>query len=70
MTSAVERNVYNQFGFLAKTSLTPAHNARNFLAGMPGWLYFTKPSHLAFHNLSFQDNLIQQIRKMLIVKDS
>jgi hypothetical protein len=39
------------FGFCADPSLSPRHNASIHLASLPPWLYFSRPQHIAFHNL-------------------
>jgi hypothetical protein len=42
------------YGFVADPTLSPRHNAAIQLSTMPEWLYFSRPSNLAFHNLCVQ----------------
>ena len=39
------------YGFIADYKKTATHNAAIRLATMPAWLYFCRPTNLAFHNL-------------------
>ena len=41
-----------QFGFVANPSHSNHHNASNVLADTPTWYYFSRPSHLAFHDFT------------------
>ena len=47
----VDKHIFLQFGFLANPAHTVAQNATKFLGDMNPWLYFSKPTNLACHDL-------------------
>jgi hypothetical protein len=40
------------FGFVADITKSRQHNAATYLATMHPWAYFSRPSNMAFHDLS------------------
>ena len=39
------------YGFVCDPSLSLLHNVSNVICDMPAWLYYSRPSNIAFHNL-------------------
>ena len=52
VTTTIEYKIKQQFGFIADPKKTLLHNASSALANTPTWYYFSRPSHLAFHDFS------------------
>jgi hypothetical protein len=48
----VDREIVAAFGFVADPNLSTRHNASLYLAQMPTWQYFERPTTMAFHNLT------------------
>ena len=49
---SIKKKLTLQFGFVANCSHSSHHNASNILANTPTWYYFSRPSHLAFHDFT------------------
>jgi hypothetical protein len=49
---AVEQRIRDMFGFVADVSKSRRQNAATYLATMHPWAYFSRPSNMAFHDLS------------------
>ena len=54
ITTTIEIKLKQQFGFVADPKKTLLHNASSALANTPTWYYFSRPSHLAFHDFTQQ----------------
>ena len=52
------KKIKQQFGFTADPNKTLLHNASSALAHTPTWYYFSRPSHLVFHDFTQQKNLM------------
>ena len=52
VATTVTNKIKQQFGFVADPNKTLLHNASSTLAHTPTWYYFSRPSHLAFHNFT------------------
>ena len=50
--ASVEHDIKSCFGFVADPSLTAVQNASAIVGNMPAWLYFCRPSNVAFHDRS------------------
>ena len=50
--TTVRNKIKQQFGFVADPTKTLLHNASSTLAHTPTWYYFSRPSHLAFHDFT------------------
>ena len=51
-TESVKKKLMVQFGFVANPSHSSRHNSSTVLANTPTWYYFSRPSHLAFHDFT------------------
>ena len=49
---SIKKKLTLQFGFVANCSHSSHHNASYILANTPTWYYFSRPSHLAFHDFT------------------
>ena len=49
---SVKKKLMLQFGFVANPSHSNHHNDSNVLANTPTWYFFSRPSHLAFHDFT------------------
>ena len=54
-----------QFGFVANPSHSSRHNASTVLANTPTWYYFSRPSHLAFHDFTKKVKPQKNLRSLL-----
>ena len=54
VTTTIENKLKQQFGFVADPKKTLLYNASSALANTPTWYYFSRPSHLAFHDFTQQ----------------
>ena len=54
-----------QFGFIADPNKTLLHNASSTLAHTPTWYYFSRPSHLAFHDFTRIKQPAKNVRSLL-----
>ena len=50
--NTVRNKIKQQFGFVADPTKTLLHNASYSLAHTTTWYYFSRPSHLAFHDFT------------------
>ena len=60
-----ECSTRNIFGFVPDLTLSPLQNSANQFGDQPKWLYFSRPSHTAFHNLCNTKNLPPHIKSLL-----
>ena len=65
VTTTIENKIKQQFGFIADPKKTLLHNASSALANTPTWYYFSRPSHLAFHNFTQQKQPAKILRSLL-----
>jgi hypothetical protein len=61
----IERNIEAAFGFVADPCLSTKHNASNYLSTMPLWLYFQRPTTMAFHDLTTRLKPPKNLRSLL-----
>jgi hypothetical protein len=61
----VERNIEAAFGFVADPCISTKHNASNYLATMPLWLYFQRPTTMDFHELTTRLKPPKNLRSLL-----
>jgi hypothetical protein len=61
----VERSIKAAFGFVADPCLSTKHNASNYLATMPLWLYFQRPTTMAFHDLTTRLKPPKNLRSLI-----
>ena len=54
-----------QFGFVANPSHSSRHNSSTVLANTPTWYYFSRPSHLAFHDFTKKVKPQKNLRSLL-----
>ena len=54
VATTITNKIKQQFGFVADPKKTLLHNASSTLATTPTWYYFSRPSHLAFHDFTQQ----------------
>ena len=54
VATAITNKIKQQFGFVADPKKTLLRNASSTLATTPTWYYFSRPSHLAFHDFTQQ----------------
>jgi hypothetical protein len=62
---SVEQRTRDTFGFVADMTKSRRHNAATYLATMHPWAYFSRPSHVAFHDLSTGLKPPKNIRSLL-----
>ena len=55
-TESVKKKLMVQFGFVANPSHSSRHKSSTVLANTPTWYYFSRPSHLAFHDFTKKSN--------------
>ena len=65
ITTTIETKLKQQFGFVADPKKTLLHNASSALANTPTWYYFSRPSHLAFHDFTQQKQPPKNLRSLL-----
>ena len=65
VTTAVTSKIRQQFGFVADPKKTLLHNASSTHANTPTWYYFSRPSHLAFHDFTQQKQPAKNLRSLL-----
>ena len=58
-------NKNKKFDFVADPKKTLLHNASSALANIPTWYYFSRPSHLAFHDFTQQKQPPKNLRSLL-----
>ena len=63
---SVEKKYENAYGFIANPKLTARHNAYNQIGLMPRWFYFSRPTNLAFHDLTRQSTVKPKNLKALL----
>ena len=63
--TAITNKIKQQFGFVADPKKTLLHNASSTLATTPTWYYFSRPSRLAFHNFTQQNQPAKNLRSLL-----
>ena len=61
----VRDKLKQQFGFVADPNKTLLHNASSTLAHTPTWYYFSRPSHLAFHDFTRSKQPAKNLRSLL-----
>jgi hypothetical protein len=49
---SVEQRIMDTFGIVADVTKSRRHNAATYLSTMHPWAYFSRPSNMAFHDLS------------------
>ena len=59
------RKMIRCYGFTADPRKTIKHNAYEYLKKMPTWYYFTKPSNIAFHDLTQDSKNKNHIKSLL-----
>ena len=65
VTTTIENKLKQQFGFVADPKKTLLHSASSTLANTPTWYYFSRPSHLAFHDFTQQKQPPKNLRSLL-----
>ena len=65
VTTTITNKIKQQFGFVADPKKTLLHNASSTLATTPTWYYFSRPSHLAFHDFTQQKQPAKNLRSLL-----
>ena len=65
ITTTLETKLKQQFGFVADPKKTLLHNESSALANTPNWYYFSRPSHLAFHDFTQQKQPPKNLRSLL-----
>ena len=63
--TTVRDKLKQQFGFVADPNKTLLHNASTTLAHTPTWYYFSRPSHLAFHDFTRSKQPAKNLRSLL-----
>ena len=63
--TTVHDKLKQQFGFVADPNKTLLHNASTTLAHTPTWYYFSRPSHLAFHDFTRSKQPAKNLRSLL-----
>ena len=64
-TESVKKKLMVQFGFVANPSHSSRHNSSTVLANTPTWYYFSRPSHLAFHDFTKKVKPQKNLRSLL-----
>ena len=64
-TTTIRNKITQQFGFVADPTKALLHNASSTLAHTPTWYYFSRPSHLAFHDLTRRKQPAKNLRSLL-----
>ena len=52
VATTVMNKIQHQFGFVADPNRTLLHKVSSTFAHTPTWYYFSRPSHLAFHDFT------------------
>ena len=65
VATTVRNKIKQQFGFVADPNKTLLHNASSTLAHTPTWYYFSRPSHLAFHDFTRSKQPAKNLRSLL-----
>ena len=65
VATATANKIKQQFGFIADPNKTLLHNASSALANTPTWYYFSRPSHLTFHDFTQQKQPAKTLRSLL-----
>jgi hypothetical protein len=65
LLSRVDRDLEAAFGFVADYRNTKRHNASIALANMRIWLYHSRPTRMAFHDLTTRLNSPKNLRSLL-----
>ena len=65
LSTAITKQNKKQFGFIADPNITLLHNCSSTLANTPTWYYFSRPSHLAFHDFTQQKQPAKKLRSLL-----
>ena len=52
----IKQNMMKYYGHMSDPTKTRNHNAYNYLEQMPAWHYFTRPTNIAFHDLTKEKN--------------
>ena len=63
--TTVRNKLKQHFGFVADPNKTLLHNASSTLAHTPTWYYFSRPSHLAFHDSTRSKQPKKNLRSIL-----
>ena len=63
--TTVWNKITQLFGFVADPTKTLLHNASSTLAHTPTWYYFSRPSHLAFHDFIQSKQPANNLRSLL-----
>ena len=63
--TTIENKIKQQFGFIADPKKTLLHNTSSALANTPTWYYFSRPSHLSFHDFTQQKQPTKNLRSLL-----
>jgi hypothetical protein len=61
----VDREIVAAFGFVANPGRSTRHNASLYLAQMPTWQYFERPTTMSFHDLTTRLKPPRNIRSLL-----
>ena len=62
---SIRERIRSSYGFVANYELSIRHNAYNHLSKMPTWYYFTRPSNLAFHDITTTSKPPSNLRSLL-----
>ena len=65
VSTAITNKIKQQFGFIADPNKTLLHNASSALANTPTWYYFSRSSHLAFHDFTQQKQPAKNLHYLL-----
>ena len=65
VATTVMIKIKQQFGFVDDPNKTLLHNASSTLAHTQTWYYFSRPSHLAFHDLTQSKQPAKKLRSLL-----
>ena len=65
VATTITNKIKQQFGFVADPKKTLLHNTFSALANTPTWYYFSRPSHLAFHDFTQQKQHAKKLHSLL-----
>ena len=65
VSTAITDKIKQQFGFITDPNKTLLQNTSSALANTPTWYYFSRPSHLAFHNFTQQKQPQKNLHSLL-----
>ena len=65
VTTTIKNKIKQQFGFITDPKKTLLHNTSSALANTPTWYYFSRPSHLAFHDFTQHKQPAKILRSLL-----